>query len=110
MHYLQNDQWSPIENINEARYTAGCTVFEGKIIVTGGIHDWYEIKSVEAYHYYENKWTYLPDMIEERCFHATVSMVNKMFVIGGHETSNCEMFNSCYRCKLSIITVKHFTI
>ena len=59
-----------------------------------GGFDWEIFKSVEAYDYYENKWTYLPDMIEERSNHAAVSMGNKMFVIGGYDNTSCEMFDS----------------
>ena len=54
-------------------------------------------KSVEAYDYYENKWNYLPDMIEKRGSHASVSMGNKMFVIGGYNTLTCEIFDSVSR-------------
>ena len=42
-----------------------------------------ELKSVETYDYYEDKWTYLADMIEQRSDHAAVSIGNKTFVIGG---------------------------
>ena len=42
-----------------------------------------ELKSVETYDYYEDKWTYLADMIEKRSDHAVVSIGNKTFVIGG---------------------------
>ena len=41
------------------------------------------LKSVEVYNYYENKRTYLPDMNEGRCEHASISMSNKMFAISG---------------------------
>ena len=50
--------------------------------------------SVEVYAYYENKSTFLPDMIKERSEHSAVSMGNKMFVIGGFKTNSCEVFNS----------------
>ena len=60
------------------------------------------MKSVEAYDYYEDKWTYLPDMIKERCNHAAVSTGNKMFVIGGYRSSNCEIFDT-YSRKFSSI-------
>ena len=36
-------------------------------------------------------------MIEERSYHAVVSMGNKMFVIGGEKTKSCEVFDSCSR-------------
>ena len=55
------------------------------------------MKLVEAYDYYENKWTYLPDMIDKRYKHAAVSMGNKLFVIGWSYTTNCEVFDSYSR-------------
>ena len=84
--------------MKELRYYASCTVFEGKVVVTGGS----DKKSVEAYDYYENKWTYLPDMIEKRSYHASVSMGNKLFVVGGDSISSCEVFDNCSR-KFTII-------
>jgi len=36
-------------------------------------------------------------MIEERSHHAAVCMWNKMFVIGGYKTTNCEVLDSCSR-------------
>ena len=41
--------WSEIADLNEARDCAECTVFEGKIVVTGGEYKWSLLKSVEAY-------------------------------------------------------------
>ena len=38
-----------IANLNVVRCYAACTVFEGKIVVTGGNNNDYFIKSVEAY-------------------------------------------------------------
>ena len=42
----------------------------------------------------KKKWTYLPDMIEERSYHAAVSVGNKMFIIGGYRSTSCEVFDS----------------
>ena len=95
---INSDVWSKIADLNVARGFAACTVFEGKIVATGGysyVHR--ELKSVEAYDYYERKWTYLPDMIKERCNHAAVSMGNKLFVIGGLDNSSCEVFDDFSR-------------
>ena len=36
-------------------------------------------------------------MIKERWYHAVVSMGDKMFVIAGDETTNCEVFDSFSR-------------
>ena len=96
-----------IGNMSSVRTIHKCTVFEGKIVVTGGCcYGTLHLKSVEAYDHHENKWTYLPDMIEKRYYHGTVSMGNKMFVIGGfkHLTWNltCEVFESTSRKFTSI--------
>ena len=92
VYNLKADKSFQLADTKEERYFAACTVFEGKIVVTGGYS-----KSVEAYDYYENKWNNLPDMIEKRCDHATVSMGNKMFVIGGYHTKSCEVLDSLFR-------------
>ena len=41
-------------------------------------------------------------MIEKRFYHDTVSMGNKMFVIGGYKTTACEVFDSHSRKFTSI--------
>ena len=104
---MKRDRWSQIADMNENREDAACTAFEGKIVVSGGCRrlksgfgNWRNIvllKSVEVYDFYENKWTYLPDMIEERRNHASVSMGNKLFVIGGYGNLTCEVFDSYSR-------------
>ena len=62
--------------------------------MSGGLSKTSFLKSVEAYDYHENKWTYLPDMNCARFFHGSVSMGNKMFMIGGTMTKTCEVFDS----------------
>ena len=95
---IKNSKWNCIKDLNNARSSAACKVFEGKIVVSGGILDnWNDLKSVEAYDHHENKWNYLPDMIYERQRHGAVSMGNKMFVIGGFNTTSCEVFDSISR-------------
>ena len=67
-----------IADMIESRRYAACTVFEGKIVVTGGYNSSeFYLKSVEAYDYYENKWKYLPCMIEKTSDHASVSIGKK---------------------------------
>ena len=94
VYNIKDDKWSQIADLNEGRKAAAFTVFEGKIVVSGG---YYKGTSVEAFDYYENRWYYFPDMIEKRRDHALVSMGNKMFVIGGYGTSTCEVFDSYSR-------------
>ena len=44
------DKLSQITHLNEARDCAACTVFEGKIVVTGRSDNiWDKLKSVELY-------------------------------------------------------------
>ena len=95
------NKWSYIANMNESRCDAACTVFEGKIVVSGGETVTCYLKSVEVYDYHENKWTFLPDMIEDRCRHSLVSTGNKLFAIGGALSDSWEVFDSVTR-KFSI--------
>ena len=69
---------------------------KAKLLCLGGWNNG-SLKSVEAYDYYENKWAYLPGMIEKRDNHASVSTSNKLFVIGGSENLTCEIFDCCSR-------------
>ena len=99
VYNLKRYKWTKLADTKEDKPLVACTVFEGKIVISGSSIT----KSVEAYDYYENKWTYLSEMIERRCDHASVSMGNKLFVIGGHSTSNCEVFDS-YSRKFTLIS------
>ena len=115
VYNLKLDRWSQIAGMNKKRSDAACTVFEGKIVVSGGQNNKLiyksevDLSSVEAYDYFENKWTYLSDMNEERCQHALVSMGNKMFVIGGYKKSTCEFFDSLSRKFCFLKTSSYFT-
>ena len=98
---VKHNKWSHIARMNDRRTNAGCTVFEGKIVVSGGIcaHDYWNDKStsVEAYDHHRNKWNCLPSMIQQRIDHFSVSMGNKMFVINKHLFQDFEVFDSISR-------------
>ena len=100
---LKYKNWSELAKMKQVRYYGACTVFDGKIVVTGSFNCFFNLNSVEAYDYYDNKWTYLPNLIERRCNHASVSMGNKLFVIGGEYTNSCEVFDSV-STKFNIVT------
>ena len=55
-----------LAKMKQTSCNTACTVFENKIVFTGGYNCYYYdkpfFKSVEAYKHYENKWTYLPNM------------------------------------------------
>ena len=110
---LNRKKWINTAAPNEIRYFAASAVFEGKIVVSGGI-EYYKKRSkrtVEAYDHYENQWAYLPEMIKGRSDHSLVSMGNKLFVIDGWTTNSCEVFDSKSR-KFSCInfTLEYFSI
>ena len=89
-------KWLKMTNLKVGRNCASCSVFEGKIVVSGGYNTG-NLKSVEAYDYHENKWTCSPDMINKRACHGQVSMGNKLFVLGGFYEFTCEVFDSISR-------------
>ena len=55
-----------------------------------------KISSVEAYDFHDNKWSYLLSMLSPRVDHSTVSITNKMFMIGG-SSDYSEVFDSVTR-------------
>ena len=61
--------------------------------------------SVEAYDHHENKWTYLPDMIQRRIHNSSISLGNKLCVILGHYINKLEVLDSDTR-KFSVINYK----
>ena len=96
---IKSNKWTYTASMIESRYNASCAVFEGKVVVSGGRTKKYndsviKLKSDEAFCFHENKWTQLPDMLEERSGHGTVSMGNKLFIIGGFHTYTFEVFDS----------------
>ena len=86
-------------NMNEGKEKLACSVFDGKIVISGGYSDeyWDGYESVEAYNHHEDKWIFLPDMQFGRHGHSAVSMGNKMFIIGGfgqvYITLPCEVYD-----------------
>ena len=95
---IKTNKWASIASMNKSREDTSCTVFKDKIVVTGGYNGRASfsdiIKSVEAYCFYENKWTQLPDMLKATSSHGSVSLGNKMFVISRNLSNSCEMFYS----------------
>ena len=106
-------KWNYIASLKTERYSAACTVFDGKIVVSGGFNNYFgQLSSVESYDHHENKWTNLPDMIEARDNHAAVSNGDKMFVIGGDDNLTSEAFDIVSRkftCIKQLIIPETFT-
>ena len=90
----KNNNWKEITAMNEARKYAACTVFEGKIVVSGGMDDNHNIfNTVESYDVIADQWSSMPNMIDGKCGHSLVVVRNKLFVIG-YGSDTCEVFES----------------
>ena len=84
--------WKEVAKMNISRSNASCTVFEGKIVVSGGDNNGL-LNTVEAYDHIANEWTNMLNMVEERCDHKSVAVKNKLFIVGGN-TTTCEVYDS----------------
>ena len=82
-----------MKRMQTARCYHSCAVFAGKIVVTGGLYLDETRGSVEAYDHFENKWSYMPDLLKYRSGNGSVAMGNKLYVIGGIDTKDCEVFD-----------------
>ena len=79
--------------MHQARKFASCTVFEGRVFVSGGFNN-IQLNNVEAYDHIDDSWSNMPNMIERRHHHRSVAIKNKLFIIGGHKVSSVEVFHS----------------
>ena len=84
-------KWNEISGMNIARRFSACSVFEGRIVVSGGYDS---SNTVEAYDHVGDTWENMPNMTNGRFRHKSVAVKNKLFVIGGLSTNNCEVFDS----------------
>ena len=82
--------------MNEARAFAGCSVFRGNIVVSGGTNQVSgELNTVESYNVFADSWSPMPSMINSKIDHSLVVVKNKLFVIA-KEINSCEYFdNDC---------------
>ena len=80
--------------MNEYRNDSACSVFAGRIVVSGGIYlrsHRGAKQSVEGYD--GEKWAKMPGMLEGRSCHSSAAVRNKLFVFGGKQTASCEAFD-----------------
>ena len=94
-----NLTWTEISRMNETRCRAACAVFEGRVVVSGGINCVYgSLNTVEAYDHVADSWSHMPNMIESRDYHKSVAVKNKLFVVGGSITRTSEVYDSsCHK-------------
>ena len=112
---LNDFSWQEKSRMIEAREDPSSCVFEGKIIVTGGLQynedgtdvnyydqpdDLVAAKTCESFDPVSDLWEYFPSMNFSRCCHQSVVINNKFYVIGGG-TEVSEVYDS---------TCKKFTV
>ena len=84
-----------VEKMKTPRNYFGCTVFQERIIASGGDDDQKCLKTVEAYDTGSNTWSDVQSMNEARVCHNLVAIKNKMFAVGGEGVANsCEVFDA----------------
>ena len=84
-------EWRQVARPNKFRLDVSCTVFEGRVVVSGGLGF---CNSVEAYDHVAEAWYDMPNMVQARCGHKSVAIRNKLFVIAGIGTTTIELFDS----------------
>ena len=63
--------------LNVPRCTAGRTVFEGKIVISGGHSVKNDLRSVEVYDYFADTRALMPNMVDIRFGHSLLAVKNK---------------------------------
>ena len=98
----EDKSWKEVAEMNEARYNAACSVFEERIVVSGGQDiNGFELNTVESYDVIANKWSSMPSMIHSQSSHSLVVVKSKLFVIGS-VVDNCEVFDDKIKIFVSI--------
>ena len=127
-HNKDTNKLTSIASITDDRERSACTVFEDKIVVSRGsrreaipnrvypgsmvdnclrqrlIH----LNSIEAYDYYDNKWSCLSYMLSSRINHTAISINNKMIIFRG-SSDYSEVFDSITRKLTYIKTLPNWT-
>ena len=97
----ENNRGKEVAKMNGMRQWAGCAVYEGRVVVSGGNDRQGNlgVNTVEAYDHISNKWSSMPNMIEGRSLHRLVAVRNKLFVIdfSFSKTQTSEVYDSTFK-------------
>ena len=96
-------KWKKIARMNEARGDASCTVFEGRLVVTGG-WDNHNLNTVEVYDHIADECTYMPRMLLGKNDHKSLAIRNKLYVIEPdiYDGTGFEVYDSICKKFMSI--------
>ena len=102
--------WHEIADMPEITKNHSCAVFEGEIVVSGGNSARnVETNTTKAFDFFADKWSQMPDMLQARSKHASVSIRNKLYIVGGSSSivHSCEMYDSFSRKFVYIKLTSH---
>ena len=100
----KKESWKTIARLKKARGNAACVVFNGNIVISGGMeNDNIVLNTVESYDVFGDKLTSMPSMIYSHKFHNLVVVKNKLFVIS-KGIESCEVYDNA--CK-KFVVLKH---
>ena len=82
------NSWKEVAAMQQARYSAACTVFNGDIVISGGehliVHNNYNrterLNTVESYDVFSDSWTSMPNTNRSYDKHNLVVVRSKLFV------------------------------
>ena len=104
----KRDKWNYVANLIYGIYDAACTVFEGRILVSGGHSDYADnnklMNTVQSYDVLADVWSLMPDLINGKSNHSMAVVGTKLFVIG----STCEVFDKTFRKFVALKSPKTF--
>ena len=83
-------KWREVASMNEERRTFGCAVFNGKLVVAGGLRVLAPLVSTELYEEQSNTWTMISSLNTSRNGHALVVCEGRLYAIGGELDSSME--------------------
>ena len=87
-----NSEWEEFACIGEIRKGFGATVWNGKLVVTGGYKDFLSnLNFAQLYEPRYDEWKNIEHMICGRYDHALVVANNKLFAIGGRDADNNDL-------------------
>ena len=90
---------SDLPCLNQPRQFAACTAFRNKIYVFGGknyinpSNNNIRLRTVEVFDPDLNNWSYTANMVQVRAHHKVIAVKEKIFVFGGSNKFNCEVFD-----------------
>ena len=106
----KDNTWKEVVGMNEARRNTACAVFEGNIVVSGGIDNNYiDLKTVESYNVVADEWSSLPNMNDSVYCHSLVVVRNKLFSIRSSSDS-FEVFESVSKKFVSLKSTNDFKL